>query len=66
MIKLETTLNHLNDLFEALGTWQAVANQIGYNRATVNKWFAGTRVPDDLSREIVDLEHYNLVRKVRA
>lgn len=66
MIKLETTLKQLNDMFYVLGTWQAVADQIGYNRATVNKWFSGTRVPDDLSREIVDLEHYNLVRRRRA
>ena len=66
MIQLETTLKQLNDLFHALGTWQAVANQIGYNRATVNKWFAGTRVPGQLTREIIDLELCIVTRGRRA
>ena len=57
MIKLETTLNQLNEMFHELGTWQSVADSTGFNRATINKWFAGTRVPSDCSRWLIDRAH---------
>lgn len=63
MIKLETTLKQLNDLFGALGTWQAVANRIHYNRATVNKWFSGKRVPGQDTREYIAFRHALVCRK---
>lgn len=53
--KTETTLRKLNRLYRILGTWQAVANEIGVNRATVNKWFAGTKGISPRSQEIVSL-----------
>ena len=39
------TLHNLNRLYLYLGTWKAVADWAWVNRATVNKWFAGTRKP---------------------
>lgn len=56
-IKLETTLNQLNDLFEALGTWKEVARRIQFNRATINKWFNGKRVPSRNTRAHIALVH---------
>ena len=41
--KTRKTLNQLNRLYRILGTWQGVADETGINRATVNRWFAGTR-----------------------
>ena len=63
MIKLETTLNQLNDLFHALGTWQAVANVTMFNRATINKWFAGTRVPSQDTRKSIAIDHDFVCRR---
>ena len=63
MIKLETTLKQLNDLFHALGTWQEVANRIQFNRATINKWFAGTRIPCHQTREYIAIDHHSIVRR---
>ena len=66
MIQLETTLTQLNDLFEALGTWQEVARRIQFNRATINKWFAGTRVPCQQTREYIAIDHHAIVRRRQA
>ena len=57
MIQLETTLKQLNDLFEALGTWQEVADTLCYNRATVNKWFSGKRIPTQETRDYIAYMH---------
>lgn len=63
MIKLETTLTQLNDLLEALGTWQEVARWIQFNRATINKWFAGTRIPCQQTREYIAIDHERMCRR---
>lgn len=47
------TLKNINRLYEILGSWQQVANEIGVNRATVNKWFAGTRKVSHASADAV-------------
>jgi transcriptional regulator with XRE-family HTH domain len=44
------TLKQLNDLYRICGTWQDVALEIGYNRATINKWFSGKRIPSHETR----------------
>lgn len=62
-MKLETTLKQLNALFARLGTWQRVASALGYNRATINKWFAGTRKPTAETRGNVDELHRMYCRR---
>ena len=47
------TLKNLNSLFRIIGKWQDVADTIGRNRATVNKWFAGTRTPSPDNRILI-------------
>jgi|GEM_PF-5070028 len=59
------TLNQLNQLFRILGTWQMVACATGFNRATLNKWFAGTRIPTKESRDEV-AKTYSMARKWKA
>jgi transcriptional regulator with XRE-family HTH domain len=54
---MNKTLTQLNQLFGFLGTWRAVADEIGYNRATVNKWFSGKRFPSAETREWINQVH---------
>lgn len=61
MIKTDKTLNNLNRIYRHLGTWQAVADWVGVNRATVNKWFAGTKSPSAFSSNIVEAALRDLV-----
>ena len=57
----QNTLHRLNRIYLKLGYWQDVAGRMAVNRATINKWFAGTRTPNRTSREIVKLVHLRLL-----
>ncbi len=43
-------LKQLNGIYSVCGTWAAVAYVTGYNRATINRWFAGTRGASDYTK----------------
>jgi len=48
---MNQTLRNLNKLYRNLGTWQAVADYIGFNRATVSRWCNGTKKASKETRE---------------
>jgi len=54
----EKALRQLNQLYRHYGTWVSVARAINVNRATINKWFAGTRHMSYESASSIRWERY--------